>query len=100
VVGELARALRVGGALPPVGFGIAGEIAFAVDEDHRDVALEDLLDQVERERGLAAPRAAEHAGVAKQRAELDRAHAAADAGGPAEEELGVELVRGGDDRRW
>jgi len=45
---------------PDVRVGVGAQIALAVDEDRRDAAQEKLLDDGERERGLARAGAAEH----------------------------------------
>ncbi len=65
-----ARSFDVGA--PDVRIGVAREVAFAVDQDGRNAAQQQLFDERQCQRRLARTRAAEECGVAFQNALVQR----------------------------
>ena len=68
----LARVIGVRTIVPPRVARVSGEIALPIDEQRRDPALEQLLDHVQRRRGLAAPRSADERDVRLHQLERER----------------------------
>jgi hypothetical protein len=70
----LAAALAVLAVMgaPHVGVGVGAQVALAVDQHRRDALHQQLLDDAQRQRGLAGTRAAEHGGVALQHVLVER----------------------------
>ena len=66
--------------------GVRAEVAFAIDQDRRNPADQELLDYGKRGRRLAAARRAQKSGVPGQLGRLDRHRLAATIGGRADDQ--------------